>query len=136
MAGRENGFPKRLRLLSRADYGGVFADAKAVSDDSFTILCRPNELGYPRLGLAISKKMLARAVDRNRIKRVVRETFRLRAISLGGCDFVVMARRGIRADQSVHHQEALARLWSRSLKRCVPATNSPHRRPNTADGVA
>jgi ribonuclease P protein component len=114
----------------------VFADAKAVSDDSFTILCRPNQLGHPRLGLAISKKMLARAVDRNRVKRLIRETFRLGATELAGRDFVVMARRGIRPERPVENQQALVRLWSRSVKRCAPVTTTSSSPVNTTDKAA
>lgn len=56
---------------------------------------RPNALGYPRLGLAISRKCSPRAVERNRIKRVIREAFRLRRQSLGGVDIVFLGQAGV-----------------------------------------
>ncbi len=42
-----------------------------------------------RLGLVVGKKQLKRAVDRNRVKRIVRELFRLRREALPACDLVV-----------------------------------------------
>lgn len=50
---------------------------------------RPNGLDYPRLGLVIPKNHLARAVDRNRAKRLLREWFRRNQARLRGCDVVV-----------------------------------------------
>lgn len=56
----------------------------------FTILYRPNGTQEPRLGLAIGKKNCRLATQRNRLKRVIRESFRHHRDSLGGIDIVVM----------------------------------------------
>ena len=56
------------------------------------ILQCPNGLEYPRLGLVVAKKVLPRAVDRNRVKRVLREAFRLGQWELGGLDVVVRVK--------------------------------------------
>jgi ribonuclease P protein component len=53
---------------------------------------RPNDLDHPRMGLAISKRVSKRAVDRNRIKRLVRESFRRHRLELPPIDLMVMAR--------------------------------------------
>jgi len=50
---------------------------------------RPEGAGDARLGLVVGKKLLKRAVDRNRVKRIVREQFRLRRSKLPVCDLVV-----------------------------------------------
>ena len=52
----------------------------------------PSTAGRPRLGLAVSRKVSKRAVARNRIKRVVRESFRLRRTRLPAVDVLVIAR--------------------------------------------
>lgn len=56
---------------------------------------RANELGHPRLGIAISRKCSPRAVTRNRIKRAIREVFRTRKQALGGLDLVFLGQPGV-----------------------------------------
>lgn len=89
------GFPKSARLLSPRDFQRVFKGANRSADRFFTVLFRNNGTGLARLGLAISKKQLKRAVDRNRVKRLVRESFRSHRGALGGVDVVVLSGRGI-----------------------------------------
>lgn len=83
-------FTRRQRLLTAADYTRVFTKAQRSSDRYFTVLMRQHAGGPARLGLAIAKKQLPRAVDRNRVKRIVRESFRQH--QLQDHDFVVLAR--------------------------------------------
>lgn len=90
--GESQGFTRAHRLLTAADYSCVFKQSKRVSDRYWTILVHSSELEQPKLGLAIAKKRAKRAVDRNRLKRVVRETFRGRANVLLGKQLVVMNR--------------------------------------------
>jgi len=58
----------------------------------FTVLYKANGEREARLGLAISKKLCKLAVGRNRLKRVVRESFRLHGAELAGLDIVVLNR--------------------------------------------
>lgn len=88
-------FSKDFRLLKPADYSFVFAKGERFGNRNWTFIVRPNQLDYPRMGLAIAKKQLARAVWRNRAKRVAREAFRLHKHDLSGYDIVVLGRRGI-----------------------------------------
>lgn len=69
----------------------MFADGIASRDALFTVLARSNPIG-PRLGLAVSRKVSKRAVDRNLIKRIARECFRRRRAGLSAADYVVIAR--------------------------------------------
>ncbi len=83
-------FTKTNRLLDAASFARVFDKASRSRDKWFTVLCRRNDLHVARLGLAISKKHCKLAVDRNRIKRIIRESFRGRQACLEGLDIVVM----------------------------------------------
>jgi len=81
---------KEKRLLDAAAFGRVFKKPTRSRDKWFTVLCRENEKDVARLGLAISKKNCRQATGRNRIKRVVRESFRQHQAELGGLDVVVI----------------------------------------------
>lgn len=83
------------------------------------MLARCNALGYPRLGLAISRKAAKLAVERNRIKRVVRESFRLHQGELGGVDIVVIGRGDLGGRDNAALFQSLQRHWARLAKRCA-----------------
>ena len=86
-----------------------------------TVLGRANGLGHPRLGLAISKRNIRHANDRNRIKRLIRESFRLNQHELAGIDVVVMARTAaIKADHETLFR-SLQHHWAGLVKRCNPS---------------
>ncbi|HEY8521038.1 MAG TPA: ribonuclease P protein component [Gammaproteobacteria bacterium] len=87
------GFPSAQRLHSSKEFGRVFAEPIRSVDRFFTVLARPNGLNVPRLGLTVSRRAAKRAVDRNRLKRLARESFRLQR-RLPSCDFVVVAKPG------------------------------------------
>ncbi len=78
------------------DFSQVFdkSDFK-VSTSSSLILAKLTTNSYPRLGLVVSKKNVGCAVARNRVKRLCRETFRLRSSNLPKMDIVVLAKNGI-----------------------------------------
>lgn len=84
------GLPRARRLTRSAEFSRVFAEPRRSSDRFFSILARDNGGTEARLGLAISRRAAKLAVDRNRLKRLVRETFRGRS-DLSSLDFVVMA---------------------------------------------
>lgn len=85
-------FPRPNRLSQAADFNRVFKRAERSSDQFFTVLYRRNTLGYPRLGLAIAKKRVRLATGRNRLKRIIRDSFRHAKSQLLGADIVIMAR--------------------------------------------
>jgi ribonuclease P protein component len=110
---RPRAFPREARLTSAADYRRVFEQASRQSDRWFTLLYRTNGRGGARLGLAIAKKQIQRATARNRVKRLVRESFRSRQGQLPAIDIVAMARNPVQRASNRQIQAALAELWQR-----------------------
>ncbi|MEE9444364.1 MAG: ribonuclease P protein component [Cocleimonas sp.] len=84
--------PRDLKLLTAENFKTVFSKAERFGNYSFTVLARPNDMDHARLGLAISKKCAKRAVDRNRIKRLFRESFRLNQHKLPSVDIIAMCK--------------------------------------------
>ncbi|WP_139557251.1 ribonuclease P protein component [Methylotetracoccus oryzae] len=115
-------FPKSKRLLTKGDYRFVFAEPLRVCDAHLTVLARSNGTSAARLGLAISKKSLRRAVDRNRVKRILREAFRERHAVLPGLDVIVMARNGCAEASSAALRTSFNRHWNQLLQRCAPSS--------------
>ncbi|UJP06542.1 MAG: ribonuclease P protein component [Nitrosomonas sp.] len=70
---------------------------RQVNGNFIQVFIKPNELGHARLGLIISKRIERRAVKRNRIKRIVRENFRLYRVRarIAEMDWVVRLKRPI-----------------------------------------
>ena len=110
------GFSKACRLLTPKDYQRVFdrADVKVSSRELLILArCEPNcePPGEPRIGLVIARKNVRHSVQRNRIKRQIRESFRLNRASLGTLDAIVLARRGIDQLDNTALREQLQQLW-------------------------
>lgn len=109
-------FPKTARLLRPGDYSKVFENVQVrVSHRHFLLLATPNELGHARVGLIFAKKHLKLAVQRNRVKRRVRETFRQQK-DLPPMDIIVLGRQGLAQVENPQINGILNDLWRR-LKR-------------------
>ena len=92
MAEKSYTFPKTRRLGGKLEFSAVFDAKVRESRGPLTGYARPNELGHPRLGITISRKV-GTAARRNRIKRLLRESFRLLQHDLPhGYDFVIVVR--------------------------------------------
>jgi len=109
-------FRKKNRLLDAAAFGRVFEKASRSRDKIFTVLCRHSETKNPRLGLAISKKHCRRATARNRIKRIIRESFRQHQAALTGLDIVVINQPAAANASSRQLSESLEVHWRRCRK--------------------
>ncbi|MFA0809688.1 ribonuclease P protein component [Microbulbifer epialgicus] len=120
------GFAKTLRLLNAAQYREVFnKNLVRAAHPHLLILARPNELEHPRLGLVIAKKHVRNACDRNQIKRITRETFRLQQHQLPPLDAVVLARPGAADLDKAALAKILNKLWRKLAKRAQQPQSTP-----------
>jgi len=88
-------FPKAVRLLGRGEFRRVYEEGQRRSTSLCAIFFRPNGLSQTRLGITASGR-LGGAVVRNRVKRRLREVFRLRRASIpGGWDIVLNPREAV-----------------------------------------
>ncbi|UDG81436.1 Ribonuclease P protein component [Candidatus Profftia lariciata] len=104
-------FSKEYRLLTPKQFNFVFEKPQRASTTYITILGRINILSHPRLGLIISKKSIRRAHERNRIKRLTREYFRLNQYFLPAMDFVVIVRKRAQELNNQKLTYILEQLW-------------------------
>ena len=104
-------FSQINRLLEAKQYKRVFAEPVRQTNRFFTILARRNLIALPRLGLAISKKNIRLAKDRNRIKRIIRESFRHEKSGFANLDLVVMAKQDALKADNTELFNSLSALW-------------------------
>jgi ribonuclease P protein component len=77
------------------------------------VIARANELGAPRLGLAVAVRAAGGAVARNRLRRLIRESFRLHQHTIPALDLVVGCRPSARAAPAPVLRASLAALWGK-----------------------
>ncbi len=111
-------FTRSVRLVNADEYAFVFEQACKQSSKHFTLLCRKNDQDFARLGLAIAKKQLRLAVSRNRIKRLVRESFRHNQELLEGLDIVVLTRTSVLKCTNKQLYDQLEQQWQQLVSRC------------------
>ncbi|MGP1959384.1 MAG: ribonuclease P protein component [Arsenophonus sp. NC-TX2-MAG3] len=109
-------FPRSLKLLTPGHFNYVFQQPQRVSSPEIIILGRLNELGYPRIGFSITKKNIKRAHERNRIKRLMREYFRLHQHEFPSMDFVIILRKGIADLKNQEIIKIIGKLWLRHCR--------------------
>jgi ribonuclease P protein component len=108
-------FPAEVRVRTGRDFRDAFADSRRVSTRHFSLHLRLRDGGFCRLGMAVSRKVSPDAVVRNRIKRQLRESFRLKYRELPPGDCIVVARVGAGALDKAALRADIAKLWERLL---------------------
>ncbi|MFY8274606.1 ribonuclease P protein component [Pseudoalteromonas sp. SSDWG2] len=121
-------FSRELRLLTPSHYSRIFNEPARAATSLFTLLAKPNSLNHARLGLTVAKKNVKQANQRNRIKRIARESFRLHQHTLDNIDIVLMVKRGIDERTNAEIREDLDKLWRKINERCKPGYKPPPRR--------
>ena len=115
--------PARLRLRRKKDFDAAYARGRRLGDGFFGMTVTANTQGAPRLGLAVAVRVAGGAVERNRIRRVIKESFRLHQDEIPAVDLVVSARPKARDAPGKLLHESLDALWKKVAEAC--ATSPP-----------
>ena len=112
-------FSPEVRIHCAADYKDVFDGALfKVHQPHFLFLAKVSEQPHSRLGIVVAKKKVRRAHERNRIKRLARESFRLHQQNIELLDIVVMPKIGIDTISNAELHQQLQFAWQK-LQRLV-----------------
>lgn len=127
----EHGFAKNLRLLHAAEYKSVFdSPSIRLSNKHLLLLGRQNNLQDSRIGLVMSKKNVGCSVQRNRLKRLCREAFRLHPRDFATIDIILLGRPGISKLENAAIRQAIMALFDKldTVGRPKPeqGSNQPH----------
>jgi ribonuclease P protein component len=117
-------FGANLRLRSKLQFDAVYAGSRRIDDRFFALRVKANGLSHPRVGLAVAVKTAGNAVARNRIRRLVRESFRLNQHELPAVDVVVAAKFPAREAPATSLRDSLATLWKRVASTCASSSKS------------
>ena len=115
--------PARLRLRRKKDFDAAYARGRRMGDGFFAVTATHNDAGAARLGMAVAVRTAGNAVARNRLRRIIRESFRVHQHELPALDIVVSARPPARSAAAAALHASLAALWKRVGEQC--ATSRP-----------
>ncbi|HEY3808742.1 MAG TPA: ribonuclease P protein component [Steroidobacteraceae bacterium] len=117
-------FPRARRLRRPIEFKRAYAVGQRLGDEFFTINVKANEHDGARLGMSVAARILRRAVDRNRLRRLIRESFRRHQSALPCVDIVIGLRAGVKAADNQQLRAALQQLWHRISTACTSSSAS------------
>lgn len=115
-------FPPNRRVRRKVDFEAGYKRGRRFSDSLFTMTVRVNGVGGPRLGLAIAARTIGNAIARNRLRRMIRESFRHEQHRLPAADIIVGAKVGARSAPDPLRRQSLCALWKKIASQCAPSS--------------
>ena len=109
-------FPPHKRLRRKSEFDAAYARGRRFGNGFFAVTATSNDKQGARLGMAVAVRTAGNAVERNRIRRIVRESFRLHQHSLPAVDLVVSARPQARGAAGAQLHESLAGMWKKIIE--------------------
>ena len=109
--------PRARVLRERGAFEAVLKSGARFTTRNFVVRVHPNALTHARLGIIASRKAAPRAVDRNRGKRLIRETFRAAVDGLGAVDMTVQLKNDLRRDPAAAVRRELAQVFDTVARR-------------------
>ncbi len=116
--------PAQRRLRRKSDFEAAYARGRRFGNGFFAVTAKPNDIGAARVGLAVSVKNAGSAVERNRLRRIIRESFRLHQHELPAVDIVVSARGRARDTAGAELHASLIALWKKVTEQCATPSHS------------
>ena len=116
--------PAQRRLRRKSDFEAAYARGRRFGNGFFAVTARPNDISGARLGLAVSVKNAGSAVERNRLRRIIRESFRLHQHELPALDLVVSTRGRARDAAGAELHSSLIALWKKVTEQCATPSHS------------
>ncbi len=109
-------FPPARRLRKPGDFKRVYAGGRRSGNEYFTVNTQRNEFNAARLGMSVAVRALGGAVERNRMRRVIRESFRLNQSMLPPMDIIIGVRPAARAAEPARLRASLERIWQKLVE--------------------
>ena len=107
---RVEGYPRRHRFSTRGSFGPVLKTGRKIRGRLAVLHVNPAPAGVSRLGVALTRKLVVLAHQRNRLKRGIREVYRRHPVKGSGLDLVVMLRERVGDDAIPQVVAEVARL--------------------------
>jgi ribonuclease P protein component len=90
---RREGYSRRHRFTARGSFGAVLRGSRKLRGRFAVLHVVPARELHSRLGIALTRRLVPASSDRNRVKRLVRETFRRHVVKQSGLDLVITLRQ-------------------------------------------
>lgn len=112
-------FSPRQRIRSKAEFDSVYKKGQRAGDRFFGVAYRENPLGHPRLGMSVGVRTVGSSVARNRLRRLIRESFRQRQCELPSVDIVITARVAAKGAAGQELRTSLETHWQYLIRKCA-----------------
>lgn len=110
-------FTKKAKLIKTDEFSSVFNFRKRISAKFLALHYQPNQIGRARLGLVVGKKVAKRAVDRNYMRRVLREFFRIQQHEINHVDLVIRVQKKFDKEDFIQIKQEFDSLIARINQR-------------------
>lgn len=110
---RKQGLSRRHRFAARGSFGPVLRHSRKMKGELVVLHAMPAAGGVARVGIALTRRLVPAAVERNRVKRIVREVFRRHAVKESGLDCVIALRERFDPSSGEALRDEVARLFER-----------------------
>ena len=114
---RKEGLSRRHRFAGRGSYAAALRSPRKLRSQALLLHVAAGRPGVSRLGLVVPKRLARQSVDRNRLKRLARETFRRHAAKTAGLDLVLAMREAVAPEG----EAAWVAQWRDLLERVAEA---------------